>query len=32
MAAPTTQLYLLCFAYHRLQEINDNLSEAFIIS
>jgi hypothetical protein len=30
MAAPTARLYLLCFAYHRLQEINDNLIEAFI--
>jgi hypothetical protein len=30
MAAPTTRLYLLCFAYQRLREINDNLIEAFI--
>src|SRR5262249_43431192 len=30
MAALTARLYLLCFAYHRLQEINDNLIEAFI--
>ena len=30
MAVPTAQLYLLCFAYHRLREINDNLIEAFI--
>jgi TnpA family transposase len=30
MAAPTARLYLLCFAYHRLQDINDNLIEAFI--
>ncbi len=25
MAAPTTRLYLLCFAYHRFRQINDNL-------
>jgi hypothetical protein len=30
MAVPTARLYLLCFAYHRLREINDNLIEAFI--
>lgn len=30
MAAPTTQLYLLCFAYHRFRQINDNLIDAFI--
>jgi TnpA family transposase len=30
MAAPTTRLYLLCFAYHRFRQINDNLVEAFI--
>jgi hypothetical protein len=30
MAAPAARLYLLCFAYHRLREINDNLIEAFI--
>jgi TnpA family transposase len=30
MAVPAAWLYLLCFAYHRLQEINDNLIEAFI--
>jgi len=30
MAAPTTRLYLLYFAYNRLREINDNLIEAFI--
>jgi hypothetical protein len=30
MAPPTARLYLLCFAYHCLQEINDNLIEAFI--
>jgi hypothetical protein len=26
----TTYLYLLCFAYHRFRQINDNLIEAFI--
>ena len=30
MVSPTARLYLLCFAYHRLREINDNLIEAFI--
>jgi hypothetical protein len=30
MAVPTTRLYLLCFAYHRFRQINDNLIEAFI--
>ena len=30
MALPTVRLYLLCFAYHRLRQINDNLVEAFI--
>jgi len=30
MAAPTTRLYLLCFASHRFRQINDNLIEAFI--
>lgn len=30
MAAPTTRLYLLCFAYHRFRHINDNLIDAFI--
>ena len=30
MAAPTTQLYLRCFAYHRFRGINDNLIDAFI--
>ena len=30
MAAPTTRLYLLCFAYHRFRQINDNLVDAFI--
>jgi TnpA family transposase len=30
MASPTARLYLLCFAHHRLREINDNLIEAFI--
>ena len=30
MAVPTTRLYLLCFAYHRFRQINDNLVEAFI--
>jgi len=26
----TTRLYLLCFAYHRFRQINDNLIDAFI--
>ena len=30
MAVLTTRLYLLCFAYHRFRQINDNLIEAFI--
>jgi TnpA family transposase len=30
MALATTRLYLLCFAYHRFRQINDNLIEAFI--
>ena len=30
MAAKATRLYLLCFAYHRFRQINDNLIEAFI--
>lgn len=30
MALPTARLYLLCFAYHRFRQINDNLIEAFI--
>ena len=30
MATSTTRLYLLCFAYHRFRQINDNLIEAFI--
>ena len=30
MAAITTQLYLLCFAYHRFRQINDNLIDALI--
>jgi hypothetical protein len=30
MAAATSRLYLLCFAYHRFRQINDNLIEAFI--
>jgi TnpA family transposase len=30
MAAQTARLYLLCFAYHRFRQINDNLVEAFI--
>jgi hypothetical protein len=30
MAAPTTRLFLLCFASHRFRQINDNLVEAFI--
>ena len=30
MAIVTTNLYLLCFAYHRFRQINDNLIDAFI--
>lgn len=30
MSLVTTRLYLLCFAYHRFRQINDNLIEAFI--
>lgn len=30
MAPETTRLFLLCFAYHRFRQINDNLIEAFI--
>ena len=30
MAAPTTRLYLLCFAFHRFRQINDNLVDALI--
>lgn len=30
MAGDTARLYLLCFAYHRFRQINDNLIEAFI--
>lgn len=30
MAPEATRLYLLCFAYHRFRQINDNLIEAFI--
>ena len=30
MQSAATQLYLLCFAYHRFRQINDNLIEAFI--
>jgi hypothetical protein len=30
MAIQTTRLHLLCFAYHRFRQINDNLVEAFI--
>ena len=30
MAIATTRLYLLCFAYHRFRQINDNLTDAFI--
>lgn len=31
MAAQTTRLYLLCFAYYRYRQINDHLIEAFIV-
>jgi TnpA family transposase len=30
MAVQTARLYLLCFAYHRFRQINDNLVEAFV--
>lgn len=30
MPKGTTRLYLLCFAFHRFRQINDNLIEAFI--
>lgn len=30
MPAPVARLYLLCFAFHRFRQINDNLIEAFI--
>jgi TnpA family transposase len=30
MSESTTRLYLLCFAYHRFRQINDNLIYAFI--
>ncbi|MDQ5988682.1 MAG: Tn3 family transposase ISPsy42 [Syntrophus sp. SKADARSKE-3] len=30
MASPTARLYLLCFAYHRFRQINNNLIDAFI--
>lgn len=30
MQKGTTRLYLLCFAFHRFRQINDNLIEAFI--
>jgi hypothetical protein len=30
MAVPAARVYPLCFANHRLREINDNLIEAFI--
>ena len=30
MATPTTRLYLLCFAFHRFRQINDNLIDALI--
>jgi hypothetical protein len=30
MSQATVRLYLLCFAYHRFRQINDNLIEAFI--
>jgi hypothetical protein len=32
MARATARLYLLCFAYYRFRQINDNLVEAFIFS
>jgi hypothetical protein len=30
MSLATVRLYLLCFAYHRFRQINDNLIEAFV--
>jgi TnpA family transposase len=30
MSPSTAQLYLVCFAFHRFRQINDNLVEAFI--
>lgn len=30
MDISTVRLYLLCFAFHRFRQINDNLIEAFI--
>lgn len=30
MPISTTRLYLLCFAFHRFRQINDNLIEAFL--
>jgi hypothetical protein len=30
MAVSTTRLYLLCFAFHRFRQINDNLIDALI--
>lgn len=30
ISVATVRLYLLCFAYHRFRQINDNLIEAFI--
>lgn len=30
MPKGTTRLYLLCFAFHRFRQINDNLIEAFV--
>lgn len=30
MQRPTVQLYLLCFAYQRFRQINDNLTDAFV--
>lgn len=30
MKRPVVQLYLLCFAYQRFRQINDNLTDAFI--
>ena len=30
LATETTRLYLLCFAYHRIGQINDTLIEAFV--
>ncbi|MFX7849900.1 hypothetical protein ABTK11_22590, partial [Acinetobacter baumannii] len=30
MPVATARLFLLCFAYHRFLQINDNLIEAFV--